>query len=193
MGNSVSYARVLEVEIEEELVSTIVSTGNPPELLEPTDVTANGQWWDLRYHDWTLVQWETEIIGPHGWVPVVTTARPESTPTTTYDYSVELIDGVPTEVWTERPWTQEELDSQEAAANTTELISESDEAVDKLVLVVEALNALTALTNATINQNPAAIIKDLARECKTIARQANREARLTSGSTESTFTGTESP
>jgi len=77
-----------------------------------------------------------------------------------------------------------------AEVNTTQLVDESDESVDKLVLVVEALNAITALTNADINANPAAIIKDLARECKTIARQANREARLTSGRTESTDTGT---
>ena len=69
------------------------------------------------------------------------------------------------------------------------MVAESDEAVDKLVLVVENLNALTDLTNADINANPAAVIKDLARECKTIARQANREARLTSGRTEDTYTG----
>ena len=88
---------------------------------------------------------------------------------------------------------QPELDGQEAQANTTQMVAESDEAVDKLVLVVEALNAITALTNAEINQNAAAVIKDLAHECKTIARQANREARLTSGRTESTHTGTEVP
>jgi hypothetical protein len=76
-----------------------------------------------------------------------------------------------------------------AQTNTTQMVAESDEAVDKLVLVVENLNALTDLTNADINANPAAVIKDLARECKTIARQANREARLTSGRTESTDTG----
>jgi hypothetical protein len=99
-----------------------------------------------------------------------------------------------------RPMTPEEIaafDAREAATasalNTTQLVAESDEAVDKLVLVVENLNALTDLTNAEINANPAAIIKDLARECKTIARQANREARLTSGRTEDTFTGTEEP
>ena len=73
--------------------------------------------------------------------------------------------------------------------NAADLVAESDDAVDKLVAVVEALNAITALTNAEINQNPAAVIKDLARECKTIARQANREARLTSGRVESTDTG----
>ena len=71
------------------------------------------------------------------------------------------------------------------------MVAESDEAVDKLVLVVENLNALTDMTNADINANPAAVIKDLARECKTIARQANREARMTSGRTEDTYTGPE--
>ena len=97
-----------------------------------------------------------------------------------------------------RPMTPDEVvfyDAQVAAdtarANTTQMVAESDEAVDKLVLVVENLNALTDLTNAEINANPAAIIKDLARECKTIARQANREARLTSGRTEDTYTGPE--
>lgn len=76
-------------------------------------------------------------------------------------------------------------------ANTAQMVAEQDESVDKLVAVVEALNLITALTNAEINANPAAILKDLARECKTIARVANREARMTSGRTESTDTGTE--
>jgi hypothetical protein len=76
-------------------------------------------------------------------------------------------------------------------ANTAQMVEEQNESVDKLVAVVEALNALTALTNSEINANPAAIIKDLARECKTIARVANREARLTSGRTEDTHTGTD--
>jgi hypothetical protein len=191
-----SYARVLHIDDAVDpdgnpipAHDEIVSTAPPPDLLEPSDTTAEDRWWDLRHHDWTLVEWEGEIIGPHGWLPIVHTDRPPDTATDTSDYSLELVDGAPTEVWTPRSWTPEELGSQEAAVNTTQMVAESDEAVDKLVLVVEALNALTALTNATINQNPAAIIKDLARECKTIARQANREARLTSGRTESTDTG----
>ena len=180
-----SYARVLD--------EAIVSTEPPPDLLEPTDVTAEGQWWDLRHHHHTLLAWEGEVIGPHGWLPIVTAERPPDTAADTFDYSVELVDGVPTEVWTQRPWRPEELASQESQANVTQMTAESAEAVDKLVLVVEALNAITDLTNAEINANPAAIIKDLARECKTIARQANREARMTSGRTEDTFTGTEEP
>ena len=175
-----SYARVLD---------GTATASTPPDLLAPDDPTAEGRWWDLRRHDMDLATWEAEILAPHGWQPIVTTPRPPDTETTTHDYSLALVDGVPVEVWTARPWTAEELAANEASANTTQLVAESDESVDKLVAVVEALNALTALTNSTINANPAAIIKDLARECKTIARQANREARLTSGRTESTDTG----
>jgi hypothetical protein len=184
MGHPVSsYARVLD--------DAITSTEPPPDILRADDPTAEGREWDLRRHDYDLATWEAEIIGPHGWEPITTTPRPPDTETTTHDYTLQLVDGVPTEVWTERPKTQPEVDAAEAAVNTTQMVAESDEAVDKLVLVVEALNAITALTNAEINANPAAIIKDLARECKTIARQANREARLTSGRTEDTNTGTD--
>jgi len=176
-----SYARVLD---------NTATASHPPDLLDPDDITALGRWWDLRQHDMDVTTWEAEVIGPHGWQPIVTTPRPPDTATTTHDYSLELVGGVPTEVWTARPLTTDELATIEAQTNTVQMIDESDESVDKLVLVVEALNAITAMTNADINANPAAIIKDLARECKTIARQANREARLTSGRTESTDTGT---
>ena len=175
-----SYARVLD---------GVATVSLPPDLLEPEDVTAEGRWWDLRQHEVDTTTWETDIIGPHGWLPIVTTPRPPDTSGNTYDYSVMSIDGVPTEVWTERPLTPEEIAMAESTANTTQLVAESDDAVDKLVAVVEALNVITDMTNASINQNVAAVLKDLARECKTIARQANREARLTSGRTEDTDTG----
>ena len=180
-----SYVRVLD--------DAIVSSDYPPEVLSPPDPTSDGRDWDLRRHDYDIVIWETDIIGPHGWLPVLYTVRPLDTATDTFTSSIELINGVPTEVWTQRPWTQDELTNKTDVTNTAQLVSESEEAVDKLVLVVENLNLLTSKTNSEINANPAAIIKDLARECKTIARQANREARLTSGKTDSTNTGTESP
>jgi methyl coenzyme M reductase subunit C-like uncharacterized protein (methanogenesis marker protein 7) len=129
------------------------------------------------------------ISGPLGWMPVTSTPQPADTDTTTHDYSIQFIDGTPTQVWTERPWTADELAANLASANTERMVTESVEAVDKLVLSVEALNAITAMTNATINSNPAAVIKTLVRETKTIARQLNREARLTSGRTETSFTG----
>jgi len=123
---------------------------------------------------------------PTGSVTVVEYDSDADTVTTTVD------DGTPDV----RPMTPDELahyDERAAAdaatVNVTQMTDESAEAVDKLVLVVESLNAITDLTNATINANPAAVIKDLARECKTIARQANREARMTSGRTDDTYTG----
>ena len=177
-----TYARIQE---------DMITIGDPPELLDPEDTTADGRWWDLRMHEYTLQEWEEDIIGPHGWKPVVTTERPPDTAEVTYDYSIELIDGIPTEVWTERPWSEEELLVEEKEVNVATMTVESEEAVDKLVLVVENLNVITDMTNAAINQNAAAVIKDLAREVKTVARQVNREARMTSGKTESTFTGTE--
>ena len=147
--------------------------------------------WNDGERDWDLRPMDDAELAELGWYEVVTVPRPPDTETTTYDYSVELVAGVPSEVWTERPKTPDEIAGAEASANTTQMVAESDEAVDKLVAVVEALNLMTDQTNATINANPASFIKDLARECKTIARQANREARLTSGRTEDTYTGAE--
>jgi creatinine amidohydrolase/Fe(II)-dependent formamide hydrolase-like protein len=111
-----------------------------------------------------------------------------------WDLATELYTRTVDEVLVEeRPMTAEEValygPPLEHLDNEGQLTIQSDEAVDKLVAVVESLNAITDLTNAEINQNPAAIIKDVARELKTVARQANREARLTSGRTESTDTG----
>lgn len=37
-----------------------------------------------------------------GWYEVVDTPRPDDTPTATFDHSIELVDGTPTVVWTER-------------------------------------------------------------------------------------------
>ena len=147
--------------------------------------------WNDGERDWDLRPMSDPELAELGWLPVTTVPRPADTETTTHDYSVELVAGVPTEVWTERPKTPDEIAGHEAQQNVQQMTAESGEAVDKLVLVVENLNAITDMTNADINANPAAVIKDLAREVKTVARQANREARLTSGRTEDTYTGAE--
>lgn len=62
-------------------------------------------------------------------------------------------------------------------------------AVPTLLASVAALTAVTDLPNATINANPAASIKDVAREVKTVARQTLRVARLMCGSFESVDVG----
>ena len=57
------------------------------------------RWWDYRdgQHDPT----------GQGWLEVARTPRPTDD-TTAYGWSVELIDGIPTETWTPRAWTPTE-------------------------------------------------------------------------------------
>lgn len=182
-----SYARVLnDADLGAEYIAEI---GDPPETIGPEDITSGGRWWDLRIHDYDVPTWETEILSPHGWLPVVTAQRPVDTDTTTHDYSLEVISGLPTEVWTARPWTQAELDAKVSNDNSSDMVEEQHASVDKLLAVITTLNTITALSNSSINASPAATIKDVARELKTVARVLNREARLTAGRTDSTDTG----
>ena len=70
-----------------------------------------------RWHDWRgePATWATQPAD-WGWLPVVETPRPADTETTTSDPApVALIDGVPTQQWTVRPWTAEELAAQAEA------------------------------------------------------------------------------
>ena len=60
------------------------------------------RWWDFRTPD-------PAILAARGWLPVVETPRPADTDTTTHDYSVELVAGLPVVTWTPRPWTPEEM------------------------------------------------------------------------------------
>ena len=145
--------------------------------------------WNDGERDYDLRPLSDAELANLGWYPVATVQRPPDTDTTTYDYSVALVDGMPTEVWTARPKTPDEIASATAAANVEQLVSESAEAIATLEAVVANLNAITDMTNAEVNANPAAVIKDVAREVKTVARQAIREARLTSGETDSASTG----
>lgn len=117
------------------------------------------------------------------WFQVVTVNHPPDTTTLIYDRALILVDGVPTEEWTERPKTQDEIDADTRAVNAEVLTSDAATNIATLLATVTALNALTALTNAEINANPAARIKDVVRELKTVARQTVRLARLVTGST----------
>lgn len=56
-----------------------------------------------------------------GWYKVAETAPPDDTATDTFDRSVQLIAGVPTVVWTQRPKTPTELDGAKSAATQTTL------------------------------------------------------------------------
>jgi len=170
-----SFARVLD--------DAIATTGFPPDLLPPEDPTAGDRWWDLRQHDQDFATWESDILAPHGWMLIATTTRPPDTPTTTFDYSVALVDGVPTEVWTERPWTQAELAAVETQANQSEMRTDSNQAVDQLVAVVNELNVIAE--NSLVDP----MVRELAVLLRTVTRQVNREARQTANRTDDNYTG----
>ena len=119
MGNAIVYALVQD--------NSMVQQGSLPIV-----------WYDGE-RDWDLRPMSDVELAELGWYLITIVNRPPNTDTTTFDYSVELVDGLPTEVWTERPWTVEELSNQEKSQNTSEIITDSSEAVDKLVVVVNNL------------------------------------------------------
>lgn len=82
---------------------TVQAEGTLPRSARRLDT---GQW-VLGLHDATIA-----LQQACGWYQATDTARPADTATTTYDRSVELVDGTPTVVWTERPKTQSELDAE---------------------------------------------------------------------------------
>ena len=85
--------------------------GNPP-----ATVFDAGRWWDLRDRD-------PALLAARGWLPVVDTPRPDDTDTTTHDYSVQLVAGVPTVTWTPRPWTINERSQRAQLDNLAERVA----------------------------------------------------------------------
>lgn len=131
-----------------------------------------------------------EVQQAAGWYLVVMSPRPPDTATTRQQRSLILVAGIPTEQWTEQTKTQDEIDADVETGNAATLTADAVQNIEALLASVVVLNGITAMTNATINGNPAAVIKDLVRECKTIARQTVRIARLVTGSTLSADVGT---
>lgn len=78
------YARVTDNQID--------ATGWPAATLR----NAAGQWVSAPNGQWT-----DEQLADFGWLPVVDAPRPADTVTHTYERSVTLVGGVPTETWTQ--------------------------------------------------------------------------------------------
>lgn len=67
-------------------------------------------WWDgTRWWDYRDPDADPTV---QGWRSVVRTPRPADTATTTHEWSVQLIDGAPVEVWTERDKTPDEIEAE---------------------------------------------------------------------------------
>jgi hypothetical protein len=130
---------------------------------EPPNTVFDGtRWWDLRTRD-------PEVLAGVGWFLLTEVARPADTATTTWDYSLALVEGVPTEVWTERPMTQAELDAVQIATNSAEV-------GDKISTVdLPAMQALIDTLNSTLNAGPATYMKDLAKAIRRLERRSLRD------------------
>lgn len=126
-----------------------------------------------------------------GWLPVVKTPCPPETETTKCIRTLELIDGLPTEVWVEQQKTLQEIETEKKEQNRAKLKADAVAQVVILINAVTELNAITALDNNVIRDNPAPTIKTLTRICKTVARQAIRVAKLVTDDTLSVDTGIE--
>lgn len=137
----------------------------------------DGQWVDFIDPD-TLAAWEAR----HGWLPVVETPRPEDTETVKHDEAVVLVDGVPTQTWTARPWTQAELAAQakEKAREAARVEREATSA--KVKAIIADLQAEKVRAQAVIDKTNASITgadtKDVARAAKRIADAAIDLARF---------------
>lgn len=61
------------------------------------------------------------LIEERGWVEIVDTVRPVDTVAVTYDRTLELIEGVPTVVWVQRPKNSIEIAADVAQAKVVKL------------------------------------------------------------------------
>ena len=120
---------------------------------------AEGREWDLTV---------PENREARGWRAVVETPRPADTDTTTFDYSVTLMDGQPIVSWVARDLTPEEL-AERAAQGNEQQIGSKIQNVD-----MPAMKAILDQSNADLNANPASELKDLARAVRRLDRKVLR-------------------
>ena len=87
--------------------------------------------------------WTADLLAACGWLPVTEVPRPADTATTTSDPApVALVAGVPTQQWTVRPWTADEVARQAESAAW-----EAQQAADRAALDALATTASAAHTD----------------------------------------------
>lgn len=120
---------------------TIQSTGRLPESARRLDT---GEW------VMGLPDAPPSLVAATGWAEVVDTARPADTATTTHDRSVELVNGTPTVVWTERAKTADETQAETRQANDATIRSQVETHMSDLAAITGSSGTLTGaqLSNA---------------------------------------------
>jgi hypothetical protein len=142
------YALVIDNSIQ-------ATTGRLPSGAKRLDT---GQWITPYQGQWTQAEHEA-----CGWYGVTDTQQPADTPTHTHDRSVELVAGVPTVVWTQRPKTQTEIDNETEQTNAQTIRQQAEAAL-------AANNTFLGLGTPTNAQNEAQLVA--------ITRQVNKLIRL---------------
>lgn len=125
----------------------VVSTwGTPPPIARRLDT---GEWVAPNQGAWT-----DALLAQCGILPVAVVARPADTTTTAYDYKVDLVSGVPTEVYTPRAKTAAEQAADAAQAVRTTLLADSTADLSKLDAAIAQLGVLLsdAATAGSIRQ-----------------------------------------
>lgn len=107
----------------------IVQAGVLPQLWWDGD-----RWWDFRpgQHD----------PAGTGWQEVEETPRPADTDTTTHESTIELVDGIPTMVWSPREWTTGERTVRAAQSVEAQLVTDTANDLAKLDQAIDELQVL---------------------------------------------------
>lgn len=156
---------------------TIVAVGHPP------NIEWDGErWWDLR---------DPEVREARGWLEVTEIPRPADTETETHDLTYEVVGNVPTQVWTARLWTPEELEAQARAANEQALRNGLANVITAALERQATSQAVIDTPNSEIKANPQTHVVALARATKRQDRAIIRLARLAGNLVDSVDTGTD--
>lgn len=103
-----------------------------------------------------------------GYYEVQNTSRPPDTDTTTYDRSVELVDGTPTVVWTQRAKTADEQQA-EQQSTTEDAIRQAVR--DHLATLRQIRGSSGQLNNAQLSQSVRALARGQVRVIRLLVNE----------------------
>lgn len=113
-----------------------------------------------------------------GWAEARVTPRPDDTDTGTWVEGVEVVDGIPVQTWTARPWTDAEL-AQMSATRLAEL-----EATGRSSQLREAARQALTTNDAYLALSPPTAAQ-VAAQVAALTRQASVLIRLSLGAFDS--------
>ena len=115
-----------------------------------------------------------------GYHEVVRNPRPDNTPTTTWDRSVEWTGTQVVETWTERDKTAEEVQAEQEAANQTAMTAATAEALDDLATLIDATTAYIDLADPSQQETVQQVTVN-ARAARELAQNQRKIIRLVVG------------